>query len=228
MYMVLFVIIIIFIIFFAIVLKKRKKKIEFAEFKADPFDVVVKDLIKDKLKNFGIKVRKHKLVIGYNEIPYISRYLKKKLALPILEYDEQKNILKTTDKKIETEFLIFKAKNKSFIQRFFGIGSQYYIIDTTDKNIVYYADKKTWNTPDVDFFSYGNIWIEHMNSADYINNLAFSKLNEDLMTHIINYPNKVVHLEMEQAKKERTLGKTAEIEKQKYDEIRKASDVQVS
>ncbi len=176
-----------------------------------------------------------KIVIGYSHKFHIDRYYKTKGAFPIFEYNpDTKDFIAITDKDdkvktTESEFIIFRLKARFFMWRWLGFKKSYMIIRTKDedgKEIMKFDDSmKRFLLPDgIDFFMYGNIWTESMNARDYLNNISMLFEIQQQQTHLVNTPDRFIHLEKEQIKRENLLKTTAEIDKRKYEDIKKAED----
>jgi len=98
--------------------------------------------------------------------------------------------------------------------------------DEDGKEIMKFDDSmKRFLLPDgIDFFMYGNIWTESMNARDYLNNISMLFEIQQQQTHLVNTPDRFIHLEKEQIKRENLLKTTAEIDRRKYEDIKKAED----
>ena len=231
---------IILIVIFAIVRKRKTKKtIEYEfgkDFEAVPFDEITKDDLKNKVDDFGeIFKRKWKLFLGRMEIKHIDRLFEAIGKMPVNEYDEKTKTFteKLNDDgkpiKFDYDLMMFRAGNRRFLLRFFGIGNSYIIINRKNiKGSKYMPSFRTFQMPQMDIFKYSEIWIEDNITMEYMNNLGIINMMQQLMTHVINAPNKTVHLENRQAGKERLAEKLSELDKQRYEEMRKSKEFNVS
>lgn len=220
---------------------KKSKRTAFKEYIPLLFkDTVVKE-INDKLKLYGKKIKKGKIIIGFDVIAHIDRYYSTKGKSPIAIFDEDKGnfqFLEDENKKgeiksVKYDFTIFRLKNKFFLLRWFGLKKYYMIVRNEDdkKNTIVRFDSKTnrfFLPKGIEFDSYGGIWNESPIAKEYLNNISFLDMLQQMQTHLQNIPNRTVHLEVEQAKKERLFKTLAEIEKGKYDKMKTGDETVIS
>jgi hypothetical protein len=213
----------------------KKNKTKFKEFNPIPIEEIYIGELDDKIKKFGKKIRKGKVLDTFGNIYHIDRYYETRGEMPIFFYNEDNNFYETvTDKKgnVKTnkyEFLILKLKSTKFLYRLFGIKKWFIIIRKNDENgnpiIIIEKRFKTINLPsNIDFFKYGNVWTECSISRDYLNNIGTLFELQAQQTHLINTPDRFIHLEKEQIKRENYLKTATELESGKYEQIKKAED----
>lgn len=201
-------------------------------------ETVTKDL-RNKINLHGKKLKKGKIVMGFDVLAHIDKYYQTKGDMPLAVYDEATKDFrflmdeKGDPEKIEYDFTIFRLKNKLFLYRWLGIKKMYLIMRNTDdkKNVLVRFDDKTnrvFFPKTVEFDSYGNIWHESQVAKEYLNNISFLEMLQQMQTHLQNIPNRTVHLEVEQAKKERLYNTIAEIEKGKYDRMKTGDETVIS
>lgn len=219
-------------IIFSIFLKKRK--IGFKEFKPQLFEKTIYDELKKKVDLQGIKIIRGKLLISFHQIARIDRYFAAKGKFALTLFDPKNKEFNVQPKEQDEEFnlLILRGKNPFFLWRLLSIKFHYYILKFTDndKRIIKFDDKSNrFILPEsIDLVSYGNVWTNSTESIEYINDISMKRMNEETMMHLENLPDKLVHLELEQAKLERTGRILTEQEKSKYEERKKASDTSIT
>jgi hypothetical protein len=69
----------------------------------------------------------------------------------------------------------------------------------------------------VDFTSYGRIWCIDESGTEYLNNVSIKRMIEQVNMWLENAPDRIIHLDSQQSKVERTNKTIADLEKQKYD-----------
>lgn len=223
------------------IILKKSKKTGFKDFIPTLFkDTVCKELNK-KLNLYGKKIKKGKIVIGFDVIGHIDRYYPTKGTFPIVQFDsdnENFQFVEDEDNKgkvqvVEYDFTIFRLKSKNFIYRLLRM-KKYYMIarnNDEDKKTIIRFDSKTnrfFLPKGIEFDSYGNVWNESPIAKEYLNNISFLDMLQQMQTHLQNIPNRTVHLEIEQAKKERLFKTIADIEKGKYDRMKTGDETVVA
>lgn len=208
-----------------------RSKTKFKDFKPKLFSETIYDDLKKKTVNQGIKIRKGKLLIGIHEIAFIDRFLECKGKFAVYLFNSKKNELTTLDpnKDQDYDLLLLRAKSRHFIWRLFGIRKSFYMLQASDKDgkKLYYVDDKAKRfifPSTVDLVSYGNVWINSEYGAEYINEISMKRLNEQTLMYLENWPDKLSHLEVEGAKRERIARVYTELDKGKYEENKKAGD----
>lgn len=220
-------------------LKMSKKNNKTEPFVPVLFSETTTKALKNSLKLYGKKIKKGVLVIGFDVLAHIDRYYSTKGKMPIASFDPDDKDFKFVEDKdgnpenIEYDFTIFRLKNKSLPLRWLGLKKMYLIMrnkDDDDNQLIRFDNKTSrfFLPKGVEFDSYGNIWNESQVAKEYLNNISFLEMLQQTQTHLQNIPNRVVHLEVEQAKKERLYQTLAEIEKNKYDSMKKGEDTVIS
>lgn len=211
----------------------RSKKDSYKDFQFQSFEKTIKNGFKSKIDNQGIPINGY-LYIGHHLIRFVDRYLFIKGNMAQMLLDLKKNIMQSDEKSKDQkyEFLILRMKNKNIIYRFLGIFKQYVVIDVYfDKKRILRSDMehgRFFLPENIDLTSYGNVWVTSDAGMEYINDISIKRMNEQIMMNLENMPDKVVHLELEQAKKERINRTITELEKSKYDDLKKAGDTTTS
>ncbi len=217
----------------------KKGEKGFKEFNPVLFEETVNKDIKKKINLHGKRMKGGKIIMGFDVLAHIDRYYETKGEMPLAIYDEAAKDFKLltdengNEQRIEYDFTIFRLKNKLFIYRWLGIKKMYLIMRNKDDNdniLVRFDDKtkRVFFPKAVEFDSYGNIWHESQIAKEYLNNISFLEMLQQMQTHLQNIPNRTVHLEVEQAKKERLYQTIAEIEKGKYDQMKKGEETVIS
>ncbi len=216
-----------------------KKKQGFKDFRPVLFEDTVSKELRKKLNLYGKKIKKGKIIIGFNVIAHIDRYYETKGEMPIVTYDEDKGSFDFTENPegekatVEYDFTLFRLKNKFFLIRWLGLKKSYMIMRNTDKDgkeLVKFDDKtnRFFFPKGTEFDSYGNIYNESPDAKEYLNNISFLEMLQQTQTHLQNIPDRTVHLEIEQAKKERLAQKYYDLESAKYEKIKKGDETTVS
>jgi len=238
------------IIFIAIIILKKHKKneITFKEFKPRPLKKTLDEDLKGKMKLFGIYCRKGSLFIGFNKIANFDKYFNIRGWFELMTWDPKgkeftlpDKPIKSTDKNqkiqqkddLKYDLLCIQAKNKFFLLRWLGICKFFLILKMRDDNEVPCLRFDPINSSIIlntgtDLTSWGKIWSNSMDAIEYLNDISIKRLNEQAQMHMENMPDKVVHLEMEQAKKERSNKIFVEQEKSKYKERESAGDTTIT
>lgn len=192
-------------------------------------DTVYKEL-KEKVKNQGLKIKKGKILIGVNKIADIRKWIRVKGAFTNYFFDEntKKFVVDEEAKPIPYDLIIFMAKSKNIVFRILGIKNYFFILK--HDSILKFDDisNSFILKENIDLIPYADIWINSQDAIEYIHDISIKKMNIELMSALENYPNKIVHLEMAQAKKERLYREMMETDKARYDAIKKAEDTVIS
>ncbi len=208
-----------------------KKGSSFKDFKSVEFADIVTNELKGKLDLYGQKAKKGHIVIGFTVIGKIDKFYSMIGKMPVYTYFEETGFAEAkTDKNgkqinIDYDFTMFRIKNKFFLLRWLRLKKSYLIMRNKDDegNILIRFDSKTSRfifPRGVDFDSWGNVWTESEASKEYCNSIGYLKMLQQSQTHMINIPDRAVHLEIEHAK---TLNKARtfmELEKGKYDKMK--------
>lgn len=209
------------------------KKDSWKDFKPQEFDKTLKDNLNEKLKTYG-KPIKGDLFVGYYKIAKLRKYMivKGKFLEQIYNQSSKELVIPKDPNKIDYDFLILETKRKGIIQALFG-KSVHYILDLYNKDgkkiIDFGKEKNNVIIPEnLPYEIYGKIWIISDLAIEYLNDISMKRMNEQTMMHLENLPDKVAHLEMQQAKRERSERIFAEMERAKWEKRKDASDTTVS
>lgn len=212
------------------IILKKKKLPEFTEFKPTQFrDTVYDDLMK-KVRNQGLKIKKGKLIIGVNKIADIRKWIRVQGHFTSYFYDEKTKQQKVDEeaKPVKYDMLVFLCHSKNFIFRVFRI-REYFFLLKKESFLKFDEISNSFILEEgTDLISYGNVWVNSQDSIEYLHDISIKKMNIELMCALENYPNKIVHLEMQQAKKERLYREMMETDRAKYDAIKRAEDTVIS
>ncbi len=227
----------IIVVIYFLVTKRTGKK--FKDFVPDLFGDTVNKELKNRMNLHGKKIKKGKLLQGFQTLGNIDKYYSTKGDMPVAYYDQDTQDYKQVlDKEgneqiIEYDFSVFRIKSKVLLFRWLGLKKSYMIMRNADdesKSLIS-IDHKTGRIfvpKNVEFDSYGNVWNECQTAKDYLNNISFMEMMQQMQTHLQNIPNRTVHLEVEQAKKERLYERLAQIEKSKYDQMKRGDETVIS
>lgn len=211
------------------------KKNKFKDFKYRPFKKTVRDGLKEKVDLHGQDFpffSSPGLYIGMKKIAIPEKYFYAKGKFSTALSDGKDIKVCDAENDVGYNLLIVRSSSNNFIFRLLGLKKKYFILKTheKDKSLITYDNIKKWFFLPInsDLVSYADIWMNTSDAVEYVNDISAIRLVEECMTHIENLPDKIVHLEMEQAKNERSSRVYNDLEKSKYDDIRKASGTTIN
>lgn len=212
--------------------KKKMSTDKFKEFEPQKFSATTIRDMKQKIDNQGTKYKAH-LYVGLKKICKIDKYYigKGKFALSI--YDPKTKSFAVQDKEKDTEYelMFLRAKSNNIIFRLLGFRKVYYLLNYKEKDVKTMKfdeiNNRIYLPHSTDLTSYGDVWVNSADSIEYINNISMKRTNEEIMMHLENMPDRVVHLEIEQAKRERISKIITDLEKSKWEERKDAGDTTV-
>ncbi len=225
------------------VLFKVKKK-GWTAFIPRPVEKIYTLGLDEKIKIQGKKLRGARIVHGWDNRNKIDKFYVTKGKMPQFEYDERTKdfelIQKTKAeqekdkngddfKSVEFDFTVFRLKNLFFLWRWFGFKKRYMIVrnkDDTGKNLIKQDHRfNRFFLPDnTDFDVYANVYTESPESRNYLYVMGQLYELQQAQTIAVNTADRYIHLEEESAKKKALLTTMADIDKKKYEEIKKAED----
>lgn len=209
---------------------KRKQKDSFVEFKPRKSKDTIYDELKKKVRLQGLRINKGKIIIGVNKVADIEKWMRIKGKFTPYMYDENNKEYVIDDSAEETPYdlLVFLAKNKNWLLRVLGLKKFYFLLNYN--SFLRFDDlSNSFILEDgTDLILYNDVFCNSSHAMEYLHDISIKRMNIEVMTAIENYPAKVVHLEMQQAKKERLNREIMETERAKYDSIKKAEDTAVS
>ena len=225
------ILIVIGVIAFGIsIILKKKKLPKFEEFKPTQFRDTVYDDLMEKVKNQGLRIKKGKLIIGVNKIADIHKWIRVHGHFTSYFYDEKTKQHKIDEsaKPVKYDMLVFLCHSKRLLFRIFRVKEYFFLLKK--KSFLKFDELSNSFILEegTDLISYGNIWVNSQDSIEYLHDISIKRLNIALMTALENYPNKIVHLEMQQAKKERLYREMMETDKSKYDAMKKDEGTVIS
>ena len=213
----------------SIILKKRKMP-KFDEFKPTRFRDTIYYELMDKVKNQGLKIKMGKLIIGVNKIADIEKWIRVQGHFTNYTYDQKTKKMEIVEggEPPKYDMMVFLCKSKNIFLRIFRRGKYFFLLKKEsflkfdDISNSFILEEGT------DLVSYGSVWINSQDSIEYLHDISIKKMNVELMEALENYPNKIVHLEMQQAKKERLYREMVETDKSKYESIKRGEDTVIS
>lgn len=212
---------------------KNKSKTDYKKFIPRPFSDTINDEMKDKFKLVGIDFKGGKLHMGVNKIGDIRKYFyaKGKFSDAIFDEKSKKFFIDEKDD-IEYNLLFIKCKSHNILFRLLKIKNIYYILRTKDKDEkdiiqVDHLNKRIFLPVNTDLISYGGVWHNSLQSVEYVNDISVKKMLQEVMTHLESTPDKVAHMEQEQAKLERTARVYADYERFKWEDKKKSGDTTI-
>lgn len=206
----------------------RNKQGLFKTFIPRLFSETVYDEMKKKIKLHGVKV-KGKLYIGFQKIALVERYMNTTGKMAGFLWDEKTREMIEEDKTTNYKFLILRCKSNNLLFRLFGLKKMYFILRNEKENItIDEKESKIFLPSGTDLKSYGNVWHNSEIAMEYVNDISIKRMNEQIMTHVENAPDRIVHLEMQLAKNERLARTLSDIEKGRYEKTKTADETVIS
>jgi hypothetical protein len=104
---------------------------------------------------------------------------------------------------------------------------KYYILNRDkvkhdlNNDIFYIQDK-------VDIIPFGDVWIMDDDGLEYLSDVSIKRMNEQTMMWLEFLPDRVSHLELAQARKERISRIESDIERRKYEERKDTGDTTIT
>lgn len=199
----------------------------YSEFVPQKLSKTTQTEFKEKLKEHGININ-GKLVVGYNVVSHISKWLIIKGSFYTTIYDDKnKKYTVNKNKKVEYDLLCLESKNKNLLYRILGLKKSYYLLNVN--TVTFNEMSKSWILQSKnDIVRYADIWVNSDSGIEYINDISFKTLTESTMTHVQNMPDRIVHLEVEQAKRNQLKISEIEAYKGKYEAYKQAEDTSIS
>ena len=208
------------------IFRKFWNKDKVKTFVPEKLSKTVYEELKSKINRHGIEVKKGMLVMGYNVVANVDRWLTIKGEFDLMLYDSKNKTYVKSDKVKKYELVCLRAKSKNVLYRLLGINKVFYLLD---KGSIRYNELTTSWILDgkSDIVRYADTWVNCDSSTEYINDISFKTMVESSLTHVQNFPDKLVHLETQTAKINQL--KVAEMEafKSRYDSYKKADDTRI-
>ncbi len=172
--------------------QKRESVFEIEDFRESAY-VETEKLI----NNFCIDIDCY-LVKGIETLGRISKYYN---IVGTIQFPVPEELKKKKIETKETDLWIFRLGKKSIFDFIFG-GKQYeYLIIGNDHIEPYDGTRKRWAIKEnVAFIPYGNCFVTSTIGVEYLNDISFRRMQEEILTHTQNFPRKVAYLELKQAK----------------------------
>ncbi len=124
--------------------------------------------------------------------------------------------------------LVFLCHSKNILFRIFRIRNYFFLLKY-ESFLRFDELSNSFILEDgTDLISYANVWINSQDAIEYLHDISIKAMNLELMSALESYPAKIVHLEMQQAKKERLYREMMETDRARYDAIKKAEDTVIS
>lgn len=219
-------IVIVMIVVISIIL--RNKQGIFKTFVPRLFGETVYDEMKKKMNLHGNKV-KGKMYIGFHKIALVERYMHTTGKMAGFLWDEKTREMVEEDKTTNYKFMILRCKSNNLLFRLLGLKKMYFILKNEDDKITFdEKETKIFLPVGTDLKSYGNVWHNSEIAMEYVNDISIKRMDEQIMTHVENAPDRIVHLEMQLAKNERLARTLSDIEKGRYEKTKTADETVIS
>lgn len=207
---------------------------KFKDFEPQRFSATTINEMKSKIDTQGTKY-KGELYVGLKKICKIDKYYvgKGKFALAVFNPKDKSFTVQGTDKDTKYELMFLRGRSKNIIYRILGLRKSYYLLKYKGDKLAATMkfdeiNKRIFLPPSTDLTSYGDVWVNSADSIEYINDISMKRTNEEIMMHLENMPDRVVHLEIEQAKRERISKIITDLEKSKWEDRKSAGDTTIS
>lgn len=215
-----------------LVIKNKNKIPEMKEFIPTKSEKTIENELKEKLKIHGNKINGF-LFSNIKRIGRIDSYLKAYGEFEIYTNSDGKNYKIIKDEKKPFNLIILRMKNTNILLRLFGLKKIFYVLKmkNNEGEDLIKIDKETnrfFISDKTDLISYGNVWLNSDESMEYLNDISMKRMLINTNTHLENLPDKIVHMEMEQAKKERLNRVLTEQERMKWEERKSAGDTTIA
>ncbi len=229
----LIILIVIALFLVPIILLIMKKKSSSFKINMIPVEKTFTNELDAKFKLIGNKLKSGKVIKDFRNVGKIDKYMKTKMFFPDIEKkDDGFHPIENKEGETqgqEVDLAIFKLKNNLFLWRWLGVKKNYLIVREKDEkgtdNLKFDDRFNRVQLPEkMDIYLYGNIWTDSLEARQYLNSISqiFEMQQERTLSQ--NTANRVSALEIEHAQKERLAKVFAEIEKGKYEEIKKKED----
>jgi len=178
-------------------------------------EVIQEENLKPYLSNFGRNIKKGKLVKDFNVINV------KKVVKANFKYAE-----KGKDNKIEhkeTEFYIFQSGKSTFdkipiLNKISG-KKEFYVVSADERYIIKDSFRDIWIIKEgVFFYQLGGVWVSSEEGREFISELVYKKIYENLKEEDMNYPKRIVWYNDKYAFNMTDKEKDFELEKKKWED----------
>lgn len=179
------------------------------------------------LNNFGIDIDCY-LVKGIEPLGRVSKFYH---FVGEIQFEIPEEMKKNKEKIPRVDLWILRLGKKSIFDFIFGAKPFEYLIIDQAHIQPYEGSRKRWAVwEDVSFVPYGNCFITSQQGVDYLNDISFRRMQEEILTHTQNFPRKVSYLELKQAKVMERFQASIESKQSYFDKYKKdmlASDKEI-
>lgn len=207
--------------------------------KEDTFEIktieeaVTEDLEKKfDLRGIGVK---SSLYQGMNFMGTVKSWIREQGYFEPMMFDTKKRefVVKPNATKIKYDLYIFRIDNGNFLTSLLGMTEKKYAVVDSKHLIGFDNDDKhggksrRWVVHNsISFQCFGGAFITSDYGKEYISDISIKNSHENVLTHLMNYPNKVVYIEMEHAKRINYYLKKKEIDSKMWEKYKRGSDVE--
>lgn len=193
-----------------------KKKREEDIFQIEDFRESVYDSNEKLMKTFGIRIDAT-LTRGIEPIGKITKYYNYKGAITYQSPEDDKPVTVA-----DANLWIFQIGEDSIFSKLFGGSWKDFIIVESDQMETYDGNARRWGLKeDVSLKPYGNCFASSEVGIGFLNDISFRRTQEELLTHVQNFPRKVSYLELKQAKVMERFTASLEQKQAGYDKYKK-------
>lgn len=203
-------------------------------FEVKLFSEAVSEDMDKKFELKGINVRAS-LIQGLDYLGTIRSWLRERGFFEPMVYDTKKKefVIKKNAKKIPYDIFIFKLDSGNILTRLLGMATEKYImvdskqLEGFDNDDMGKNKNRKWVLKSaISFSCFGNVFISSDAGKEYLSDISIKNSHENVLTHLMNYPNKVVYLEMEHAKRTNYYMKRKEIDSKMWEKYKRGSEVE--
>lgn len=218
--------IVVIIIVIAITWKKKGKD----NFNIIPASKTIQTDIKKMVTDTGVQCN-GQLNIGYTKIKNIDKYLLHKGQFSTMIYDPKTRAVVSTEKGKQFEVIILRKANDFFLVRWIGSlfnwFKTYYVIN--NESILYQDPKNNiWVIRDSCYMlPYCGVYVNSDISIEYVDDISLKYSKESILTHLQNFADKAVYIELQTAKLNNKIKVVANAEASKWEGAKTHDDTKV-
>lgn len=185
-------------------------------------EVIENENLEPYLKAFGRKTKKGKLIYNGKSIS-IRRMVNATFSYKDVKYSKYTKDIHT----LKGKFIIFQSMKSKFskipiINIFIGKPVYYIVkndINTEKETITKDSYRDVWVlSPSNYFYSIAGVWVNSIECKDFINELIYKKIFENIKTEDMNYPKRIVWYNDIYASRMTSTEQAYELEKKKWND----------
>lgn len=218
------------------VLKYYRPKPE--DYRLERFSEVINNDLEKSLNTLGVRAENTKLLKGLVKIGDVAKMIHERGIITItpdsqnetnnedgLFFSESSGTKQAVVEKVKVkgklehktkfDIYVFEVNVGDSFLNIFGKGNERFVIDA--EFITYDPVRNVYQVNDnVNFFSYGEVWVTSGVGKHYLNDIAWKRFAEHHVEETMNIPKKTAYLEMRHSKRIDMMEKATELEQSKY------------